>query len=88
MMRNILVLLHRYLGLATAVFLALAGLTGSVLAFHHELDEWLNPQFYQTDHAATARMDGPSLIERLEAEHPQRLVWYMEQPDEPGKSAE
>lgn len=87
MMRNILVLLHRYLGLATAVFLALAGLTGSVLAFHHELDEWLNPQFYQTDSAATARMDGPSLIERLEAEHPQRLVWYLEQPDEPGHSA-
>ena len=66
-MRSILVLLHRYIGLATAIFLALAGLTGSVLAFHHELDEWLNPQFYQTDHAATARMDGPSLIERLEA---------------------
>ncbi|MDC7825011.1 PepSY-associated TM helix domain-containing protein [Pseudomonas sp. BLCC-B13] len=50
-MRNILVWLHRYLGLATA------------------------------------RMDGPSLIERLEAEHPQRLVWYLEQPDEPGHSA-
>lgn len=86
MMRNILVLLHRYLGLATAVFLALAGLTGSVLAFHHELDEWLN---YSSTRPTTppARADGPSLIERLEAEHPQRLVWYMEQPDEPGHSA-
>src|SRR5690606_20643825 len=67
LMRSILVLLHRYLGLATAVFLALAGITGSILAFHHELDEWLNPQFYQTDRAATAVMDGPSLIEHLEA---------------------
>ncbi|MGF6133292.1 putative iron-regulated membrane protein [Pseudomonas sp. EB276 TE3739] len=46
-MRAFLVLLHRYIGLATAVFLLLAGLTGSVLAFNHELDEWLNPQFYE-----------------------------------------
>ncbi len=46
-MRAILVLLHRYIGLATAVFLLLAGLTGSLLAFNHELDEWLNPGFYE-----------------------------------------
>ena len=47
-MRAILVKLHRYLGLATAFFLAVAGLTGSILAFHHEIDEWLNPSFYAT----------------------------------------
>ncbi|MGU2438691.1 PepSY domain-containing protein, partial [Pseudomonas aeruginosa] len=35
-MRPVLVLLHRYVGLATALFLFLAGLTGSLLAFHHE----------------------------------------------------
>lgn len=87
MLRNLLVLLHRYLGLATALFLALAGLTGSVLAFQHELDEWLNPQFYQTDFAASPRLDGPALVERLEARYPQRLVWYLEQPDEAGHSA-
>ncbi|MFK0854569.1 PepSY domain-containing protein, partial [Pseudomonas aeruginosa] len=45
-MRPVLVLLHRYVGLATALFLFLAGLTGSLLAFHHEIDEWLNPGFY------------------------------------------
>jgi len=42
-MRAFLVLLHRYIGLATALFLLMAGLTGSILAFNHELDEWLNP---------------------------------------------
>ena len=45
-MRAFLVLLHRYIGLATALFLLMAGLTGSILAFNHELDEWLNPEFY------------------------------------------
>ena len=38
-MRSVYVVLHRYIGLATALFLALAGLTGSVLAFNHEIDE-------------------------------------------------
>ena len=87
MLRNLLVLLHRYLGLATALFLALAGITGSVLAFQHELDEWLNPQFYQTEPGATPHLDGPGLVERLEARYPQRLVWCLEQPDEAGHSA-
>lgn len=86
-MRSILVHLHRYLGLATAMFLALAGLTGSVLAFHHELDEWLNPAFYRTAERPGPALDGPTLIERLEAAQPQRLVWYLEQADEPGHSA-
>lgn len=34
-MRAYLVLLHRYIGLATAVFLLLAGIPGSILAFNH-----------------------------------------------------
>ncbi|NWE37006.1 PepSY domain-containing protein, partial [Pseudomonas gingeri] len=46
-MRALLVLLHRYIGLATALFLMIAGITGSLLAFNHELDEWLNPGFYK-----------------------------------------
>ena len=39
------VTLHRYGGLAMAVFLLIAGLTGSVIAFHRELDAWLNPDW-------------------------------------------
>lgn len=47
--KNIFVRLHRYLGLSTAVFLIIAGATGSVLAFYHELDEWLNPDLFYID---------------------------------------
>lgn len=36
-MRALLVLLHRYIGLATALFLLMAGITGSILAFNQEL---------------------------------------------------
>ncbi|PPD50591.1 MAG: peptidase [Methylobacter sp.] len=43
MTRYFWVLVHRYTGLYIAFFLFVAGLSGSVLAFYHELDAWLNP---------------------------------------------
>jgi uncharacterized iron-regulated membrane protein len=45
--RTPLVVLHRYVGLATAGFLVLAGLTGSLIAFQPELDAWLNPHLFR-----------------------------------------
>lgn len=45
-MRGMLLLLHRYIGLALASFLAVSGLTGSIIAFNHELDEALNPGLF------------------------------------------
>ncbi|MEQ1486677.1 PepSY-associated TM helix domain-containing protein [Methyloglobulus sp.] len=46
MTRHFWVLLHRYAGLTMAVFLIIAGLTGSILAFYPELDRLLNPEEY------------------------------------------
>ena len=63
-MRSLLVYFHRYVGLATALFLALAGITGSILAFHHELDEWLNPGFYNTQGSGKPMLPG-DLVDRL-----------------------
>jgi uncharacterized iron-regulated membrane protein len=42
-MRHSLIQLHRYAGLLLAPFLVVVGLTGSLLAFHDEMDRWLNP---------------------------------------------
>ena len=86
MFRSVLVLLHRYIGLATAIFLALAGLTGSVLAFHHEIDEWLNPEFYSVP-APEARGEPLGLVAlaaRAQADHPQMEIIYIER--EPGQA--
>ncbi|NBA97849.1 PepSY domain-containing protein [Pseudomonas sp. R5(2019)] len=85
-MRQLYVLLHRYIGLATALFLALAGLTGSVLAFQHELDEWLNPSFYEAKALGEPLQPGV-LVDNIQREHPRLQVWYMEYPDEAGHSA-
>jgi uncharacterized iron-regulated membrane protein len=38
MNRHFWVLIHRYAGLTTALFLSVVGLTGSVLAFYYEID--------------------------------------------------
>lgn len=45
-LRRVAVLLHRYVGLAIALFLTFAGLTGSILAFQEELDQALNPELF------------------------------------------
>ena len=45
-MRNVLVQLHRWFGLFIAGFLIVAGLTGAIISWDHELDEWLNPHLF------------------------------------------
>jgi uncharacterized iron-regulated membrane protein len=84
-MRPLLVRLHRWFGLAIAAFLFLAGLTGAVIAWDHELDAWLNPSFY---HAQTAGTPLPplKLAERLEAADPRLQVTYLPLSVEPGST--
>ncbi|PHM19762.1 MAG: peptidase [Curvibacter sp. PD_MW3] len=75
-MRSILVLLHRWFGLATALFLFVAGATGGVISWDHELDEWLNPHLYQT-RAEGQPLDALTLAARLEAADPRLRVRYL-----------
>lgn len=51
-MRPVLVRLHRWLGVATAIFLFVSGVTGALIAWDHAIDAWLNPQFFhaRTEH--------------------------------------
>jgi len=46
-MRPLLILAHRYLGLAIALFLLVAGATGALLAFYYEIDQALNPRLFK-----------------------------------------
>ncbi len=60
MNRYFWVLIHRYVGLTMALFLIVAGLTGSILAFYDELDDWLNPECSR-GHTRIALQDKPLL---------------------------
>lgn len=70
-MKAVAVVVHRYVGLAMALFLIVAGLTGSLLAFQHELDEWLNPSLLRVPPPAGGRpLDSLELLERLQSQLP------------------
>ena len=82
-MRRQLVRLHRWFGVATALFLFVAGLTGAIIAWDHELDATLNPSFYQ---ARTSGQPQTSLelARRVEAADPRLQVTYLPLAVEPG----
>jgi uncharacterized iron-regulated membrane protein len=47
--RKTLLLCHRWLGLASVLFLLITGLTGAVISWDHELDELLNPAWMHSE---------------------------------------
>ena len=87
-MRPLLVLLHRWFGLGVAVFLFIAGATGAVISWDHELDAWLNPALFNarsaSDPAAGAPQSGLALANQIEAGDPRLRVTYVLTQEEPG----
>jgi uncharacterized iron-regulated membrane protein len=85
-MRQLLVRLHRYAGLSLALFLALAGLTGSAIVFNEEIDAWLNPSLFQTaTHGAPLSPD--MLASKVERALPLAQVTLIPLADKPGEAA-
>ena len=66
-MRALFVRLHRWFGLTAAVFLFVAGATGAVISWDHELDAWLNPQLFRTV-ASGPQLDEATLRTKLRIE--------------------
>lgn len=88
MTRSVWVLVHRYCGLSIAFFLVIAGLTGTVIAFYYELDEWLNPDLYQAEapHPNAQLLHPLGLRETLEMQLPDAWVHFAPLRVEPGRS--
>ncbi|HEY8066119.1 MAG TPA: PepSY-associated TM helix domain-containing protein [Methylosinus sp.] len=72
-MRAFWVWLHRWTGLLMTGFLVVVGLTGSILAFHNELDRLATPWLYATPQDAPP-LDFAALAEKAEALVPQGRV--------------
>ncbi|CAM2197215.1 Uncharacterized iron-regulated membrane protein [Paraburkholderia kururiensis] len=83
--RPILVRLHRWFGLGTAVFLFLSGLTGSIIAWHRELDAALNPAFFYA-HTSGPALPSLELAKRVEAADPRLRVTWLPLAAEPGRT--
>ena len=75
-MRGFFTTVHRWLGLAVALFLVVSGLTGAVISWDHEIDGWLNRELYDTP-ARGPFKDPLLLAAAVEAHDPRARVAYL-----------
>lgn len=75
-MRALWTVVHRWIGLVLAGFLTMAGLTGAVLSWDHEIDEWLNADMLETP--ARGPLKTPlELAAAVQASEPRAEISYM-----------
>lgn len=86
-MRPVLVILHRWFGLFIATFLIIAGLTGAIISWDHELDEWLNPHLFKSQSIGEP-LPMLTLVEKVEAADPRVRASFFPLEAEPGHNAE
>ncbi len=84
MIRRISTIVHRYVGLYLAAFLIIAGLTGTILAFDKEINEWLVPERTHVPVQNRPQLDPFTLRERAQALHPHDSFYYLEMNKDPG----
>ena len=74
--RSLWTTVHRWFGLATALFLIVAGLTGAITSWDHEIDEWLNEDLFHVPSRGPIQ-DPLELVKRVEAADPRTAVIYV-----------
>jgi uncharacterized iron-regulated membrane protein len=75
-MRPAIVIFHRYVGLLMAGFLILTGITGSLLAWNHELDAALSPQLFSVSITPPPPLTLSELENRITAYYPKAVIIY------------
>jgi uncharacterized iron-regulated membrane protein len=77
--------IHRYLGLLTAAFLFVSGVTGAIISWDHELDDVLNPHLMEATTPGKPQ-SALELARQVEARYPEIRVSYVPLSVEPGES--
>ncbi len=75
-MRHALTLLHRWFGLVIAAFIFVTGVTGAVISWDHELDDWLNSHLTHVQSSGPA-ISGLELARQVEARDPRVRATYF-----------
>lgn len=86
-MRRICLWIHRYTGLVMAGFLIMAGITGSLLAFHKELDDMFNYKLAQIERQDAPQLPIATLHDKVVAAYPEYNFSSMPTSLEADKSA-
>jgi uncharacterized iron-regulated membrane protein len=84
-MRLVCTFLHRWVGLVIAGFLFVSGLTGAVISWDHELDDYLNPHLREAKSSGAA-LPVLDLVKRVEQADPRVLAVSIPMSVEPGES--
>lgn len=77
---------HRWLGLVTAAFLFVSGVTGAVISWDHELDEWLNADLFEA-RTVGAPLPPLELAAKVEAADPRIRASFVSLQHEPGRAS-
>jgi sulfite reductase (NADPH) flavoprotein alpha-component len=85
-LRPAAVWLHRWLGLTLGLLIVLAGLSGSLLVFNHELDEALNPELFHNRVPCAAPLDIGGAVASLQTHWPKAKVTSVYLPSHAGAS--
>lgn len=75
-MRAFWTVVHRYLGLLTAAFLFVSGVTGAIISWDHELDDLLNPHIMEA-HTPGMPQASLTLARQVEQRYPQVSVSFV-----------
>ncbi len=78
-LRNIAFTLHRYIGLAVGIILVIVGLTGSLLVFEHEMDEWAIQQRFGRVVAQAQRLPTATLVDNIKTAYAKHPDWQVGQ---------
>lgn len=89
-LRDWLLTLHRCTGFFLVIFVTVAGVTGTVLAFQRELDAALNPQLFQAPEPVpgAAMLDPFAFREQVMAQLPEEKINEVLFNREPGRAVE
>jgi uncharacterized iron-regulated membrane protein len=86
-MRQVFVIIHRYIGLTLALFLMLAGVTGMCIAFYDELEKVMHPEFRLVEtQPGQPGLNPVQLAELLKVKYPDAMFNRINLHQEAGES--
>jgi uncharacterized iron-regulated membrane protein len=74
--RSLMLVMHRWTGLAIALFLAIVGVTGTILAFGSQIDHLLNPDLHAKPQPGKSPLPLAVFAQNAEAAYPHLKVAY------------
>jgi len=82
-LRDVLFQLHRYIGLVVGLILVIVGLTGSLLVFEHEMDNWGIQQHFGHTIPQEQRLSPGTLVNTVKTAYAHHPDWKVGQVNMP-----